>query len=35
VTAHVAKPPLSALWRALGAALLLWQTMYSPRQRRP
>ena len=35
VTAHVAKPPLSALWRALGAALLLWQTMYSPRQRTP
>ena len=35
VTARVPKPPLSALWRMLGAALLLWQTMYSPRQRRP
>jgi hypothetical protein len=35
VTARVPRPPLSALWRTLGAALLLWQTLYSPRQRRP
>jgi hypothetical protein len=35
VTARVPRPPLSALWRALGAALLVWQTLYSPRQRRP
>jgi hypothetical protein len=35
VTARVPKPPLAAFGRVLGAALLLWQTMYSPRQRRP
>ena len=35
VDAEVPRPPRSALWRALGAAVLLWQTMYSPRRRRP
>ena len=35
VTARSPRPPRPALWRALGAALLLWQTMYSPRRRRP
>jgi len=30
--ARTPKPPLAPLWRALGAALLLWQTMYSPRR---
>jgi hypothetical protein len=35
VTARVPKPPRPALWRVLGAALLAWQTMYSPRRRRP
>jgi hypothetical protein len=34
VTARTPKPPRAALWRALGAALLAWQTMYSPRRRR-
>jgi len=35
VAARVPKPPRPQLWRALGAALLAWQTMYSPRRRRP
>ena len=35
VTSRIPKPPLPALWPALGAALLAWQTMYSPRRRRP
>ena len=32
LTARVPKPPLPGLWPALGAALLAWQTMYSPRR---
>ena len=35
LTARVPRPPLPALWTALGAALLAWQTMYSPRRPRP
>ena len=35
VTAHVVRPPWPGLWRAFGVALLAWQTMYSPRRRRP
>lgn len=35
VTARILRPPRAALWPALGAALLAWQTMYSPRRRRP
>ncbi|PYQ01835.1 MAG: hypothetical protein DMF82_18065 [Acidobacteria bacterium] len=35
LTAHVPRPPLAPLWPALGAALLTWQTMYSPRRPRP
>jgi hypothetical protein len=35
LTAYVPRPPLAALWPALGAALLAWQTMYSPRRPRP
>jgi hypothetical protein len=35
LVAEVPRPPLPALWPALGAALLAWQTMYSPRRPRP
>jgi hypothetical protein len=35
VTARAVRPPWPGLWRALGVALLAWQTMYSPRRRRP
>ena len=35
LTAQVPRPPLAPLWPALGAALLAWQTMYSPRRPRP
>ena len=35
VTAHVVRPPWPGLCRAFGVALLAWQTMYSPRRRRP
>jgi hypothetical protein len=34
VTARLVRPPWAPLGRALGAALLVWQTLYSPRQRR-
>jgi hypothetical protein len=35
LTARVPEPPLAALWPALGAAMLAWISMYSPRRRRP
>lgn len=35
VTAPLVSAPMPASWRVLGAALLVWQSLYSPRRRRP